>query len=83
VKILQPPDRIEEDAERVLNYIYEHPAIFPRKRIETGLGLDGSIASHCLNVLLVRGFISVVGMHSGNDIMKITEDGMRYVQAYK
>ena len=83
VKILQPPERIEEEAEKVLNYVYDNPAIFPRRRIETGLGLGSGVANHCINVLLVRGFISVIGMNSGNDIMKITEGGMRYAQAYR
>lgn len=84
VKILQPPERIEEEAEKVLNYIYDTSSIFSRKKVANGLGIAIEVANHCVNVLLLGEFIKVVGRASGvGDIMEITPDGMRYTQAYR
>ena len=84
VEILQPPERIEEEAEKVLNYIYDTSSIFSRKKVANGLGIAIEVANHCVNVLLVRDFIKVVGRHaSAGDVMEITPGGMRYAQAYR
>jgi hypothetical protein len=84
VKILQPPERIEEEAEKVLNYIYDTSSIFSRKKVANGLGIAIEVANHCVNVLLVLDFIRVVGRHaSAGDVMEITPGGMRYAQAYR
>jgi predicted RNase H-like nuclease (RuvC/YqgF family) len=85
-KNLQPPERIVAEAERVLNYAYDESAIFPRRKIETGLGVTKEFASHAINVLLVREFLEVVGRGSGSrgmtEMMQITPKGMHYAQVY-
>jgi predicted nuclease with TOPRIM domain len=84
VENLQPSERIEEEAEKVLNYIYDTSSIFSRKKVANGLGIAIEVTNHCVNVLLVREFIKVVGRASGvGDIMEITPSGMRYTQTYK